>query len=204
MLSRAPPGQRPLALVPCDLAVAALHRPVERGWRLDLLVPASERRARARRYALHTPRAVRLRACAQHVARSRRPPGKAGVRAGRQRVAHLARGWRRCARARGACSRRRLTPLLAGAPHDLTKENSQSAPLRDVAGGAPRVGARVRVLRLTLAWPRAVLDSSAQILFLTEMFRGMSLTLKYFFEPKVTVRRCSQNALAFARLAAAH
>ena len=35
--------------------------------------------------------------------------------------------------------------------------------------------------------PRAVLDSSAQILFLTEMFRGMSLTLKYFFEPKVTV-----------------
>jgi formate hydrogenlyase subunit 6/NADH:ubiquinone oxidoreductase subunit I len=48
--------------------------------------------------------------------------------------------------------------------------------------------------------PRAVLDSSAQILFLTEMFRGMSLTLKYFFEPKVTVSRCSQNALAFARL----
>jgi hypothetical protein len=42
--------------------------------------------------------------------------------------------------------------------------------------------------------PRAVLDSSAQILFLTEMFRGMSLTLKYFFEPKVTVSRWSQNA----------
>jgi len=39
-----------------------------------------------------------------------------------------------------------------------------------------------------------VLDSSAQILFLTEMFRGMSLTLKYFFEPKVTVSRWSQNA----------
>ena len=34
----------------------------------------------------------------------------------------------------------------------------------------------------------AVLDASAQTLFLTEMFRGMALTLRYFFEPKVTVR----------------
>ena len=34
-----------------------------------------------------------------------------------------------------------------------------------------------------------MLDNSAQTLFLTEMFRGMSLTLKYFFEKKVTVRR---------------
>ena len=42
-------------------------------------------------------------------------------------------------------------------------------------------------MRLTASCARAVLDSSAQILFLTEMFRGMSLTLKYFFEPKVTV-----------------
>ena len=76
----------------------------------------------------------------------------------------------------------------AGAPHDLTKENSQSAPLRDVAGGAcdTRGACRVRVPPLTSAF-RAVLDNSAQILFLTEMFRGMSLTLKYFFEPKVTV-----------------
>lgn len=41
---------------------------------------------------------------------------------------------------------------------------------------------------------RAVLDSSAQILFLTEMFRGMSLTLKYFFEPKITVRTFLYNA----------
>ena len=32
-----------------------------------------------------------------------------------------------------------------------------------------------------------MLDNSAQILFLTEMFRGMSLTLKYFFDKKVTV-----------------
>ena len=33
----------------------------------------------------------------------------------------------------------------------------------------------------------AVLDASAQTLFLTEMFRGMSLTMKYFWEPKVTI-----------------
>ena len=33
----------------------------------------------------------------------------------------------------------------------------------------------------------AVLDASAQTLFLTEMFRGMSLAMKYFWEPKVTV-----------------
>jgi len=32
-----------------------------------------------------------------------------------------------------------------------------------------------------------VLDASAQTLFLTEMFRGMSLTMKYFWEPKVTI-----------------
>mmetsp|Transcript_1131 Transcript_1131/g.5029 ORF Transcript_1131/g.5029 Transcript_1131/m.5029 type:complete len:232 (+) Transcript_1131:81-776(+) len=32
-----------------------------------------------------------------------------------------------------------------------------------------------------------VLDASAQTLFLTEMFRGMSLAMKYFWEPKVTI-----------------
>eukprot|EP00898_Chlorokybus_atmophyticus_P007016 jgi/Chlat1/7315/Chrsp58S06936 len=32
-----------------------------------------------------------------------------------------------------------------------------------------------------------VLDSNAQTLFLTEMVRGMSLTLKYFFAPKYTI-----------------
>ena len=46
-----------------------------------------------------------------------------------------------------------------------------------------------------------MLDSSAQILFLTEMFRGMSLTLKYFFEPKVTV---SVPRCAFAHRPCAH
>ena len=32
-----------------------------------------------------------------------------------------------------------------------------------------------------------VLDESAQTLFLTELFRGLALTLKVFFEPKVTI-----------------
>ena len=32
-----------------------------------------------------------------------------------------------------------------------------------------------------------VLDHNAQTLFLTEMFRGMSLALKYFFDKKVTI-----------------
>lgn len=32
-----------------------------------------------------------------------------------------------------------------------------------------------------------VLDASMQTLFLTEMFRGMSLTLRYFFEKNVTI-----------------
>jgi len=41
-----------------------------------------------------------------------------------------------------------------------------------------------------------VLDASAQTLFLTEMFRGMSLTLKYFFEPKVTARAHASLRLA--------
>jgi hypothetical protein len=33
----------------------------------------------------------------------------------------------------------------------------------------------------------AVLDESAQTLFLTEMLRGLGLTLKAFFDKKVTV-----------------
>lgn len=33
----------------------------------------------------------------------------------------------------------------------------------------------------------SVLDKSMNALFLTEMFRGMSMTLKYFFDRKVTV-----------------
>ena len=44
-----------------------------------------------------------------------------------------------------------------------------------------------------------MLDSSAQILFLTEMFRGMSLTLKYFFEPKVTVSAAPRASLTRPR-----
>lgn len=43
---------------------------------------------------------------------------------------------------------------------------SQRAPPKDMAG---------------------VLDESAQTLFLTELMRGLSLTLKVFFEPKVTI-----------------
>jgi len=42
----------------------------------------------------------------------------------------------------------------------------------------------------------AVLDSSAQTLFLTEMFRGMSLTLRYFFDTKVTVPPHSLHRLS--------
>jgi hypothetical protein len=34
-----------------------------------------------------------------------------------------------------------------------------------------------------------VLDESAQTLFLTELWRGLGLTLKVFFEPGVTVRQ---------------
>ena len=90
----------------------------------------------------------------------------------------------------------RLTAPAPGTPHDRTKENSQSAPLRDVAGGAASGALELGFLAPDRSAPRAVLDSSAQILFLTEMFRGMSLTLKYFFEPKVTVRLPASNVCA--------
>ena len=43
----------------------------------------------------------------------------------------------------------------------------------------------------TFRHPCAVLDESAQTLFLTEMWRGLSYTLKSFFDPKVTVHRLS-------------
>ncbi len=42
---------------------------------------------------------------------------------------------------------------------------------------------------MRLRWDfHAVLDDSSQTLFLTEMWRGLALTMKVFFEPKVTVR----------------
>jgi len=36
-------------------------------------------------------------------------------------------------------------------------------------------------------WFKDVLDKSAQVFFLTELVRGMALTLEYFFRPKVTL-----------------
>lgn len=39
-----------------------------------------------------------------------------------------------------------------------------------------------------MLWP-AVLDDSANALFMTEIVRGMAYTIKAFFEPKVTVSR---------------
>ena len=73
------------------------------------------------------------------------------------------------------------------------KENSSSAPLRDIAGG---VCLRLAASPLGFSARFAVLDSSAQTLFLTEMFRGMSLTLRYFFDTKVTVPPHSLHRLS--------
>ena len=47
----------------------------------------------------------------------------------------------------------------------------------------------------------AVLDESAQTLFLTEMARGLLLTLKTFFEPKVTVSSAAASAIMAGRAA---
>lgn len=60
-------------------------------------------------------------------------------------------------------------PLCAATSRNLSEKEyatAQRQPPRDLAG---------------------VLDESAQILFLTELMRGLSLTLKVFFEPKVTI-----------------
>ena len=127
------------------------------------------------------------RATLQDAARGGRPPREAGERTGRQRLAHLARCQRGCVLARRAPVRDRLT---APARRCTARPYQGELSVRAFARCRGRCGlrnARVRVPRLTVS-PGAVLDSSAQILFLTEMFRGMSLTLKYFFEPKVTVR----------------
>ena len=53
-------------------------------------------------------------------------------------------------------------------------------------------------LRLLIWISVAVIDESSQTLFLTEMFRGLNLTLKAFFDRKVTVRvllMCLLNVL---------
>lgn len=44
----------------------------------------------------------------------------------------------------------------------------------------------------------AVLDQTAQTLFLTEMMRGLSLTLRAFFDKKVTVRGLGVDSLCQA------
>jgi NADH dehydrogenase (ubiquinone) Fe-S protein 8 len=47
---------------------------------------------------------------------------------------------------------------------------------------------------------KTVLDDSANSLFVTEIFRGMALTLKAFFDPKVTVRSFFCGSVAFCAL----
>lgn len=48
-------------------------------------------------------------------------------------------------------------------------------------------GCAHKLLQLKLSLFAAVIDESSQTLFLTEMFRGLNLTLKAFFDRKVTV-----------------
>ena len=67
----------------------------------------------------------------------------------------------------------------------------------DVAGGAPAPAPKNPQYQNNVAAPGSareapadvagVLDQSAQILFLSEMTRGMGLALKYFFTKKVTI-----------------
>lgn len=49
-----------------------------------------------------------------------------------------------------------------------------------------------------------VLDESAQTLFLTEMLRGLTLTLKVFFEPKVTINYPFEKGPLSARFRGEH
>ena len=71
-------------------------------------------------------------------------------------------------------------------PTDLNggKQIFRPFPVNDVLAPAPSASALTTGIPLPSI---AVLDASAQTLFLTEMFRGMSLAMKYFWEPKVTV-----------------
>lgn len=71
-------------------------------------------------------------------------------------------------------------------PTDLKggKQIFRPFPVDDVLAPAPSTSALTTGIPLPSI---AVLDASAQTLFLTEMFRGMSLAMKYFWEPKVTV-----------------
>ena len=69
--------------------------------------------------------------------------------------------------------------------------------MRGVAGGAPAPAPQNPQYKNNVAAPGSareapsdvagVLDQSAQILFLSEMTRGMALALKYFFTKKVTI-----------------
>ena len=95
-----------------------------------------------------------------------------------------------------------------------------SATDRPVQSNAPRVAScKIAEGRVSLADTKpigdpaqrevpkdlaSVLDESAQTLFLTEMMRGLNLTLKAFFDKKVTVSLCRLEVVPLGRTTVPH
>merc|ERR1719252_86340 len=92
--------------------------------------------------------------------------------------------------------------FLASAPAPAKKEAAAAPSTKVSMEEAPYVykGSSKEVPRDIAG----ILDASAQTLFLTEMFRGMSLALKYFFTKKVTLNYPFEKAALSPRFRGEH
>jgi hypothetical protein len=89
-----------------------------------------------------------------------------------------------------SAGRRFVQRAAATDPFPKWQGSSVSAGVQRLTSVAPKGGENdpleVALTKDSKNWS-AVLDHSVNTLFLTEMMRGMGLTLKYFFDKKVTV-----------------
>ncbi|CAM6018731.1 unnamed protein product [Sphagnum balticum] len=89
-----------------------------------------------------------------------------------------------------SAGRRFVQRVAATDPFPKWQGSSVSAGVQRLASVAPKGGENdpleVALTKDSKSWS-AVLDHSVNTLFLTEMMRGMGLTLKYFFDKKVTI-----------------
>ncbi|KAH8931264.1 hypothetical protein BDL97_19G011700 [Sphagnum fallax] len=89
-----------------------------------------------------------------------------------------------------SAGRRFVQRAVAADPFPKWQASSVSAGVQRLTSVAPKGGENdpleVALTKDSKSWS-AVLDHSVNTLFLTEMMRGMGLTLKYFFDKKVTI-----------------
>ncbi len=102
----------------------------------------------------------------------------------------------RCAVARGAGSRRALGSAAGGAARDTRDTSRVSGPERDALG---------RSLEPDASTPVGVmLDRAGEMLFASELYRGLLLCTENFFGPKVTINYPYEKGAISSRFRGEH